>query len=147
MADQLAHAQGGYLATLSSPAENNFVFSLIDAPQFWNDSINGSGPAIGGFQPEGSPEPGDGWRWVTDEPWSYTNWFPGQPDDGAGGTSEDRLHYFSGFQIGVRASTWNDIAAKDANLGGFVIEAVPEPAAVALLGLGALLVRRRVNVG
>jgi hypothetical protein len=78
---------------------------------------------------------------------SYTNWFPGQPDDGAGGPFEDRLHYFSGFQIGVRASTWNDIGSNDANLGGFVIEAVPEPAAVALLALGAVLLRRRVNVG
>jgi hypothetical protein len=120
MADQLAQAQSGYLATITSAAENDFVFSLIDAAQFWNDWINGSGPAIGGVQLPGSPEPQDGWQWISGEAWSYTNWFPGQPDDGAGGPSEDRLHYFSGFQIGVRSSTWNDIAANDANLGGFV---------------------------
>jgi probable HAF family extracellular repeat protein len=146
MADELAQAQGGYLATLTSSAENDFIFRLIDAPQFWNDSINGSGPAIGGFQADGSPEPGDGWRWATDEPWVYTNWLPGEPDNGAGGLFEDRLHFFSGFQIGIRANTWNDIGRDDANLGGYVVERVPEPGTLALLGLGVLFSDRRPGV-
>lgn len=145
MADQLAHAQGGYLATLTSAAENDFVFSLIDAPQFWNDSINGSGPAIGGFQADGSPEPSNGWRWATDEPWAYTNWFPGQPDNGAGGPTEGSLHFCS-FENGVRINTWNDIARDDDNLGGYVVERVPEPGALALVGLGLLFTDRRAGV-
>src|SRR5215471_2436987 len=45
IADSLARAKGGYLATLTSPAENAFVFSLVDAPQFWTGG-NGSGPAL-----------------------------------------------------------------------------------------------------
>src|SRR6185295_3010578 len=37
-ADQLARAQGGYLATITSAAENDFVFNLVNAPEFfWNN--------------------------------------------------------------------------------------------------------------
>jgi len=42
LADQLARSEGAYLATIKSPAENTFVFSLVDAPQFWT-GFNGSG--------------------------------------------------------------------------------------------------------
>ena len=31
-----------------------------------------------------STEPDGGWQWVTGEPWSYTDWFSGEPDDIAG---------------------------------------------------------------
>src|SRR5882762_6775277 len=60
LADQLARAEGGYLATITSPAENAFVFSLVDAPQFWT-GFNGSGPALGGVQQDGVAEPAAGW--------------------------------------------------------------------------------------
>ena len=135
VANTLAQAQGGYLATITSPEENAFVFGLVNSPQFFT-SFNGSGPALGGFQPFGSPEPDGGWSWVTGESWSYTNWLPGSPD---GYESENRLHFFSGtLGSPTPAATWNDLYEDDSNIGGYVVEMVPEPGALALFGLAAL---------
>jgi hypothetical protein len=123
LADQVARAEGGYLATITSPAENTFVFSLVDAPQFWT-GYNGSGPAFGGVQQNGAPEPAGGWTWAAGEPWIYSNWLSGQPDNYPGGPAEDRLHFWG---RGPRAATWNDIAVDDLNLGGFVMESDNTP--------------------
>ena len=80
--NELARAEGGYLATITSPAENDFVFSLVNFPEFFQGiGGNGAGPAIGGLQPDGSPEPGGGWSWVTGEAWGYTNWTPPGSED------------------------------------------------------------------
>jgi hypothetical protein len=134
IANAAAIAQGGTLATITSPAENAFVFSLVNSPIFFN-TFNGSGPALGGIQPPGSPEPGGGWSWATGELWSYTNWLPGSPDNAGGFINEDRLHFFSSI-ANTPSAMWNDINQNDTNLGGYVIEVVPEPGAAALLALG-----------
>lgn len=116
--DQLARLEGGHLATIGSDAENQFVFSLINSPEFFSGSGgNGSGPAIGGYQPDGQPAPDVGWAWETGEAWTFSNWAPGQPDV----SSETRAQYWSGSQ-GVPAPTWNNIDPNDTNLGGYVIE-------------------------
>ena len=77
----LAQDAGGYLASITSEVENTFVFNLVsDEKYFWSFPIDGPhygvsiGPFLGGYQPEGSPEPAGGWRWLSGEPWSYTNW-------------------------------------------------------------------------
>ena len=123
LAEQLTRSEGGYLATITSPAENAFVFDLVDAPQFWT-GFNGSGPGFGGFQQNGAAEPADGWQWVGGEPLAYSNWLPGQPDNYPGGPSEDRLHFWGD---GPRAATWNDIGRDDTNLGGYVMESDTTP--------------------
>ena len=116
--DQLAANEGGYLAVITSDAENRFVFSLINSPEFFSgQGGNGAGPAIGGYQSDGQSDPAAGWAWETGEPWSYTNWAPGQPDF----LSEKRLQFWSGSQ-GMPASTWNNLPADDGNVGGYVIE-------------------------
>ncbi|HLX96621.1 MAG TPA: LamG-like jellyroll fold domain-containing protein [Verrucomicrobiae bacterium] len=116
-ADQIAHNEGGYLATITSSNENNFVFSLISSSQFFEGIAgNGSGPAIGGTNPVDGSILGD-WVWETGEPWTYSDWAPGQPDFPA----ETRLQYWSGMQ-GVPAATWNNLQPQDTNLGGYVIE-------------------------
>ena len=137
LADQLAKGEGGYLATITSEQENNFVFNLVDAPQFWTEG--GSGPALGGFQEDGAPEPAGGWGWVTGENWAYSNWFPGQPNNWPGGPPEDRLHFYSGL-AGARTATWNDIGRNDQNLGGYVIEMVPIQLVISRDGSGGLFV-------
>jgi hypothetical protein len=137
VANQIAQNQGAYLATITSAAENNFVFGLINSSAFFT-SYNGSGPAIGGYQPAGSVESGGGWSWVTGEAWNYTNWLPGTPN---GGTAENNLEFFSGtLGHSTPAATWNDIGANDTNLGGYVMErVVPEPSAAALFGAASLM--------
>lgn len=145
-----AELAGGYLATVTSAAENGFVYSLVaNRPEFWPaDSFggNGVGPYLGGYQEPGAVEPDGGWRWVTDEPWDYTNWAPNEPNNSNGGT-EAYLHYF--WPIGdngqIQAPLWNDLA-NDIPLGvrGYIVEYVPEPAGMVLaLCALAVTVRRR----
>jgi hypothetical protein len=141
LANQLAQQAGGYLATVTSPEENAFVFSLVNNAAFFT-GYNGSGPALGGFQPDGAPEPDGGWSWVTGESWNYANWWPSQPDNFTLYGGEDRLAYFSGTGS-TPAPTWNDLYRDDSNIGGYVVEVVPEPASVALLSIGLLLWRSR----
>ena len=73
-AGEAATAAGGYLVTITSQAENDFVFDLINDPAYWNPSYNLRGPCIGGFQPAHSPDPDGNWQWVTGEPFVYSNW-------------------------------------------------------------------------
>ncbi|RYD49611.1 MAG: hypothetical protein EOP85_01285 [Verrucomicrobiaceae bacterium] len=117
-AAQAAAAKGGYLATISSQAENTFVYSLVnDLSWFTNLSINNDrlGPWLGGISTS------SGWQWNTGETFSYTNWKPGQPDSYAG--FYQFLQFYNGADIG---STWGDhpgnaIAGYDLPRG-FVIE-------------------------
>jgi hypothetical protein len=118
LANELAQAEGGYLATITSAEENAFVFSLVaNDPQYWNFCCNYSGAALGGLQQEGAPEPAGGWYWVTGESWTYSNWYPGQPNNRPEAEiPEERLHFFG------PDGQWNDLAKLDFNLGGYVIE-------------------------
>lgn len=63
--------EGGYLATITSQEEQNFVADLIEVKgekkNYW----------LGGTDNE---EEGV-WRWITGEDWSYTNWRENQPDN------------------------------------------------------------------
>ena len=115
-----AVAQGGYLATLGSAAENDFVFKLIDDPKFWwNNAGNSSGPWLGGWQPAGSPEPDDGWQWLNREgAFAYTNWAANEPDDN--GAGQDRLNFY-GWGPDNRQPTLDDEAGT-LPMHGFVVE-------------------------
>jgi hypothetical protein len=109
---------GGYLATLTSSQENAFVFSLV-APNtdLWYYNVHWWGPWLGGVQPPGSPEPAGGWRWITGEPFNYSNWASGQPNNN---DNENRLQF--GGQLTI-ASTWNDQYEAHTNYArSFVIE-------------------------
>ena len=65
-----AESEGGYLATITSQDENDFVWNAL----VLNQGVDN--PWLGGFQPAGTAEPLDGWEWVTGEAWIYTNWHP-----------------------------------------------------------------------
>ncbi len=91
-----AEAMGGYLATITSSAENDFAFTVIDTAGFWyanpfNCSI---GPWLGAFQPNPSDGGNDGatWDWVTGEPFVYTNWASGEPNNS--GNVESLLEFY-----------------------------------------------------
>jgi hypothetical protein len=135
---------GGHLATVTSAAEGDFIFSLADNPIYWYANVFNAniGPWLGGFQPEGSPEPGGGWQWVTGEPFTYTNWWPGEPNN-SGGT-ENRLHLYS-IPAPNRASLWNDVS-DFVLINGYVVEAeaIPEPGSFVLFSsIGFLCLLRR----
>jgi Lectin C-type domain len=92
----------GHLATITSEAENTFVTTQLgDTAGAW----------LGGAQPLGSEEPAGGWRWITGEPWVYTNWDEGEPNNtylggwgkDATGQSEERLQYHR------NGTHWNDL--------------------------------------
>lgn len=98
--------QNGYLATLSTEAEYNWF--VENFPQ--------RTVSLGGFQDLSAPdfsEPAGGWRWITGEPWEFTAWFPGEPNDLNG---EEALQWFG--------PGWNDIA-RDAGNPSFVVEFDP----------------------
>jgi len=67
----------GHLATLTSGSESFWV----EDHSWWALGGGSSNCWIGGFQAEGSTEPDGGWQWVTGEPWDYTDWGSGKPDD------------------------------------------------------------------
>jgi hypothetical protein len=97
---EFARSRGAYLATLTSQQEQSFVASLARPA-----TCEGGGgwSWLGAQQPPGLP-PNQGWQWITDEPWIFTNWAPGEPND-FGGLPEDRLSmYLSTGNIGL----WND---------------------------------------
>jgi hypothetical protein len=74
---------GGHLVTVTSPAENNFIFNLW--PNGWiglTDEVS-----------EGT------WRWVTNEPFSWSNWNGGEPNNAG---NEDYIQFVGGGK-------WNDL--------------------------------------
>lgn len=74
---------GGHLVTVTTAAENNFIFNLW--PSGWiglTDEVN-----------EGQ------WRWVTGEPYSWSNWNGGEPNNAG---NEDYIQFVSNGK-------WNDL--------------------------------------
>jgi len=103
-----------HLATITSAAENAFVYDLVDGdPRYWNccSSGNSAGPWLGGIS---SCNGCNDWAWVTGEPWQYTNWGPLEPFGNG-----DALGLF-GYQAQM-GPHWNDVPRTRAEFG-YVIE-------------------------
>lgn len=101
-----AEARGGYLVTITSQAENEFICSRIIDNLPPQDPEVSKDLWLGGFQPPGTGEPDGGWEWVTGEGWNYTNWQDAQPDDAGGG--EDYLT-ISDAEGAPGRCRWNDL--------------------------------------
>jgi len=124
-AQKYALAHGGYLATITSAAENNFVFSLVNDPKYWIDH-NGNrpgpnGPWLGGTS---FARGANGWTWVNNEgPFTFTAWLTQRaPDDN---NSERHVLYFSGPPH--LQPTWDDTGSS-VKLPAFVVEYNSNPA-------------------
>jgi hypothetical protein len=86
----------GHLVTVTSVEETNFLLAAFGP----RDSY-----ALGGVQIDG-PEPAGGWTWITGEPWIYTDWDNGEPNNVLiQGQFEDRLAWKTGT-----VGRWNDVA-------------------------------------
>lgn len=140
----------GYLATLTTPSENDFVFtSLASDLSLWN----GQGPFLGGFRNPSDIDyirgPQYGWHWVTGEMWSYTSWAEGEPNAGFS-IPTDYLQFFidTRSSSGLPSPYWNDTFDQNPNQSqpvlGFIVEYnVPEPGTSLLLVAFPLLTHRR----
>ncbi len=87
---------GWYLATITSRAENAFVAKLLARHP---ETARGGGPWFGGFQKNAGEESPSNWRWVTEEPFAFKNWGPGEPNNE--GDEESFMNLFPN-------GTWND---------------------------------------
>jgi hypothetical protein len=84
----------GHLVTYSSAAEDQWVCqTLAPSTACW----------VGLHQAGGSPEPAGGWSWVTGEPVSYTNWWPGEPNNSSAGENSAAINTFGTGYL------WNDM--------------------------------------
>lgn len=103
----------GHLASVASAGENDFIHDLLPAePQTrsW----------LAGAQDSDGTEPGGGWRWITGEPWEYTNWNPLEPNNFEG--NEECL------EINGQQGTWNDqdcVTDTDQTIGYIVEYEIP----------------------
>ncbi len=96
----------GHLATIASAEENQFIWKYL-AAQAGVSSLH-----IGAFQSPKTAVPSENWQWITGEPWDYTNWSPGEPNDFK---EVDEYH----LMFWVYSGKWND---QSATLRGYIVE-------------------------
>jgi hypothetical protein len=140
-AEAEAQALGAYchLVTIRNEPEetwivNNFIISGTDWTQFW----------IGFYQDLRDPsysEPSGGWKWISGEPVIYVNWAYPEPTNHY--PSED--YATMQRQEGLYRGGWNDWGPTSYDFvpSQGIIEIVPEPATLLLLGMGGLALRKR----
>jgi predicted outer membrane repeat protein len=102
-ANALAMRLGGHLATATSAEENAFLQSLAGNRTCWLGALQYS-----------EANPASGWSWVTGEPWSFTAWYPGEPNGDL--YEEDFLATFAG--------QWTDFGCP--NQCGYALPAIIE---------------------
>lgn len=139
---------GGNLVTINNAAENAWVVTtFMNYGGVTRDLWTGLNDAA----TEGT------FQWVSGESFTYSNWEPGTPDNGAGYVpNENYVHIYGGgttrdTNLGWQVGRWNDYEDL-ASYGTFlpnppvreifgVVEVVPEPSInVLLLATGSLLV-------
>jgi len=100
-----AELAGGYLATITSYEEDEWVKATIIVPM--EPKNLEAGPQIGGQLIDGQ------WQWITGEPWDYEAWCGPEPSgDG------DRLEYWRWGSL-----CWNDrLDTWDLSMNTYVIE-------------------------
>jgi hypothetical protein len=102
----------GHLATLTTATENAFV-----SQQFVGDARLSF--FFGAYQDRAAAdysEPRGGWRWITGEPWAYTDWGSREPNNLGG--IEDYVNLFP-------TGHWNDCPNDDGHGYGYIVEFEP----------------------
>ncbi len=129
-AQALAQAAGGYLATITSSAENTFLTDLTAGTEAY---IGASDALTEGV-----------FTWVTGELFGFTNWAFQEPNDDMAPASPLGEDYtvINPPAPGNAPGTWNDVPDQSFRVMAYVVEydtaPVPEPSTLLLLGGGAL---------
>jgi len=104
-ARRYAEERGGYLATITSPGEQAFIKKLLERDGYRIIYF------LGGFRDNHGE-----FQWLTGEPFVYTNWGPGEPNNDAGNDLgyEDKLMIYGHGRPTraiprARLGDWNDI--------------------------------------
>jgi hypothetical protein len=101
-----AIALGGHLTTINDQAEQDWVFSTFGSYGGTNFSL-----WIGLRKASGEND----FQWANGNPFTYTNWFAGEPNNGGSGPDagiEDYVHMEkTGNGFGTPPGFWNDLAS------------------------------------
>jgi hypothetical protein len=128
-----AQTMGGHLATLTSAAENDFVYDIaISDTSGWGMTNPWYGPFLGGQYINNE------WTWITGETWDYENWAQNEPS----GSNQGYLMFMGDGTSNPIDNGWGDTYDHHVS-GAYIVEYVPSPGALALLGLAGLTARRR----
>ena len=91
-ASEFCKSQSGYLATITSKEENDFLFSYMKQKGYESTYFGFSDTKIEGD-----------WQWENDEEVDFTNWHKDEPNDG-NTNEEDYAMFYYKYDDG----TWND---------------------------------------
>lgn len=160
-AQSAASQAGGYLTAVTSAAEDQFIDQLLtngNAPtgSYWIGLEKSTGTTAG---MSGQAANSTGWIWSDNEPFSYSNWTAGVPDNYLGLENRGSILWTaeSNASTFARRGQWNDLpdsgypnanlngAGTDLQRAGYVVEinstpggtSVPLSAAALLFAPGA----------
>ncbi|NCS57186.1 MAG: RHS famlily protein, partial [Microcystis aeruginosa G11-04] len=94
----IAQGMGGNLVSINSAAENAFLVNQFGTYSFW---IGLTDAAVEG-----------NWKWVNGDPYTYTNWYPGEPNNA--GNEDYAIFNWDG------AGRWNDVPSNYSGYRGIV---------------------------
>lgn len=105
----------GHLVTITNEAEQQWIGNNLGWAYLW----------IGMYQDLAASdysEPGGGWRWVTGEPITYTNWGDGEPNNAATG-GENFASTYAGGEWNDNIQNWNYTPRNE----GYIVEFELDP--------------------
>lgn len=130
----VAASFGGYLTSITSAAENNWVYDTFI--NFGTCAPNWCDPATFYIGLERA-SPGGPFAWVSGEPLGFTAWHAGEPNNEGGVEGSTQMFKTGGLVV------WNDIDFDSNPMVGVVewdtappLSTVPEPPTIALLAIG-----------
>lgn len=94
--ESYCESMGGHLAVINSQEENDYIFQYLQGNDYETAFFGYSDREEEGV-----------WKWVYGDS-DYTNWAPGQPNNGAVNPGGEKEHYAHFFTDADRAGMWND---------------------------------------